>query len=457
MKKILKNKGNLLNIAPSKVIVLSFTSLIFIGTILLSMPFSSRTGEWTPLIDSFFTATSASCITGLVIYDTYTYWSTAGQIIILALVQIGALGIITLATFFSIMLRKRIKLKGMILAQESINFFSYSTVLRLIRNIVVITFLIELIGAILLSFSFVPKFGAIGFYMAIFYSVSGFCNSGFEITSAVVDGTFVSMLPFNNDPIVIYTLSALIIIGGLGFSVWKDLYEYKKSKHLMFYTKLVLIISGALIILGTLFFFMAEFNNPKTMGSMSTFEKFNASFFQSTSSRTAGFNSINLNDMRELSKVLTAFFMFVGAAPGSTGGGVKVTTIGVLIVAIFSYVRASEDIVLFKRRIHQSTVNKALSVTGLSIILVMLITTVIVILEPNFNFLDILYEVTSAFGTTGATLGVTASLSMVSKLLIILTMFFGRVGPLSFAVALTLKSSKRTSELVYPEAKILIG
>jgi len=457
-KEIIKNKKkHFLNIAPAKMLVLSFAILILTGAVLLSMPFSSRSGDWTPFINSLFTATSASCITGLVIYDTYTYWSTAGQIIILALIQIGALGIITLATFFSILLRKKVGLKGMILAQESINFFNYMDVLRLIRKIVGVTFLIELIGAILLSFSFVPKFGAIGLYMGVFHSISGFCNAGFDITSAALDGTFISMTAFNNDPIVIYTISALIIIGGLGFSVWRDLYEYKKTKQLLFHTKLVLFITAVLLVSGTLFFFATEFNNQKTMGSMSIFEKINASFFQSTAARTAGFNSINLNDMKEISKVFTVFLMFVGAAPGSTAGGVKVTTIGVLIMAIFSYIRGSGDIVLFKRKIHQSTVNKALSITGLSIILIMVITTTIVLIQPNFHVLDILYETTSAFGTVGLTLGATTSLSTISKLLITLTMFLGRVGPLSFAVALTLKSAKRTSELVYPEAKILVG
>lgn len=457
-KEIRKNKGyHFLNIAPSKILVLSFAVLILTGAVLLSMPFSSRSGNWTPFINSLFTATSASCITGLVVYDTYTYWSTAGQIIILALIQVGALGIITLATFFSILLRKKVGLKGMILAQESINFFSFSDVLKLIRKIIIVTFIIELVGAILLSISFVPKYGPIGFYMGIFHSITAFCNAGFDITSAAVKGSFISMTPYNNDPIIIYTLSALIIIGGLGFSVWRDLYEYKKNKQLIFHTKLVIFITSLLLISGTLFFFAIEFNNPKTMGPMSIFEKINASFFQSTTSRTAGFNSINLADMRELSKVFTVFLMFIGAAPGSTGGGIKVTTIGVLIMAVFSQIRGSGDIVLFKRKIHQYTVNKALSIAGLSGILVIVITTIIVSIQPNFHVLDILYETTSAFGTVGLSLGATTSLNSVSKFFIILTMFLGRVGPLSFAVALTLKSSRRTSDLVYPEAKILVG
>jgi trk system potassium uptake protein TrkH len=455
--KIKGKRHHLLNIAPSKLLVLSFAALILTGAVLLSMPFSSRSGEWTPFINSLFTATSASCITGLVVYDTYTYWSTAGQLIILTLIQTGALGIITLATFFSLLLRKKVGIKGMLLAQESINSFRYDEVLRLVRRIVTVTFLVEATGAVLMSISFVPKFGAFGLYMGVFHSISAFCNAGFDITSGVINGKFVSMTPFNNDPIVIYTIAGLIIVGGLGFSVWRDLYEYRKNKTLMFHTKLVLIITACLLASGTLFFLANEFNNPKTLGPMNIFEKINASFFQSTSARTAGFNSINLADMKEISKVFTVFLMFVGAAPGSTGGGIKVTTFGVILFAVFSQIKGSGDIILFKRKIHQYTVNKALSIMGLSAILIMFITTAIVTLQTNFHVLDILYETTSAFGTVGLTLGATPLLNNVSKALIILTMFLGRVGPLSFAVALTLKSSKRTPDMVYPEAKILVG
>lgn len=459
MKKVkLKTKEHrLLNIAPSKLLVLSFAVLILTGAVLLSMPFSSRSGEWTPFINALFTSTSASCITGLIVYDTYTYWSAAGQIIILALIQVGALGIITLATFFSLLLKKKVGLKGMLIAQESVNTFRYDEVLRLVRRIVTTTLLVETIGALLMSISFVPKFGVFGFYMSIFHSVSAFCNAGFDITSGAINGKFLSITPFNNDPIVIYTISGLIIVGGLGFTVWRDLYEFRKNKALLFHTKLVLVITALLLVFGTLFFLANEYSNTKTLGPMNSWEKINAAFFQSTAARTAGFNSINLADMKEISKVFTVFLMFVGAAPGSTGGGIKVTTFGVVMIAVISQIKGSGDVVLFKRKLHQYTVNKALSITGLSSILVVIITTVIVTMQSNFHVLDILYETTSAFGTVGLTLGPTPLLNTASKVLIILTMFLGRVGPLSFAVALTLKSSKRTSDIVYPEAKILLG
>lgn len=452
-----QKKPDIFNIAPAKLLVLSFAFIILTGAILLTMPFSSRSGEWTPFIDALFTSTSASCITGLVVFDTFTYWSIPGQLIILTLIQVGALGIITLATFFSVILRKKLGIKRMVLAQESINFFSYYDVLKLIKKIVLVTFLIELIGACLLSISFVSRYGPIGFYMGIFSSISAFCNAGFDVTSAAVNGTYISMTPYNNDPIVIYTISGLIIFGGLGFSVWRDIYNFRKNKQLLFHTKLVITITVALLVTGTLFILGNEFNNTKTLAGMSFFEKINASFFQSTVARTAGFNSINLADMKEISKVFTVFLMFVGAAPGSTGGGIKVTTFGVIIMAIFSQAIGREDIVLFKKKIHQNTVYKSLAITGLSAMLVLVITTIIVTIQPNFHVLDILYETTSAFGTVGLSLGATGHLSTVSKALIILTMFLGRVGPLSFAVALTLKSNKRNNDFVYPEAKILVG
>lgn len=458
LNKTIKNKlHRFFSMDPAKILVLSFAVLILLGAILLSMPFSSRSGEWTPFIDALFTSTSASCITGLVVFDTYTYFSPLGQGIILGLIQVGGLGIITLATFFSLLLRKKVGLKGMILAQESINSFGYIEVLRLVRKIVTATFLIEMAGAILLSISFVSKFGSIGFYMAFFHSISAFCNAGFDVTSAAVDGKFLSITPFNNDPIVIYTISGLIIVGGLGFSVWRDLYEFRKNRQLMFHTKLVLSITIALLASGTLFFLMNEYNNPKTMGPLNWFEKINASFFQSTAARTAGYNSINLAEMKEISKVFTVFLMFIGAAPGSTGGGVKVTTIGVLVIAVFSQIKDSGDIIFFKRKLNQFVVNKALAITGLSGILVLVVTTIVVTVQPHFSVLQVLYEATSAFGTVGLTLGITTHLNTFSKVMIVLTMFLGRVGPLSFAVALALKNAKKNQDMIYPEAKILVG
>ena len=452
-----KKKINLLSIAPAKLIVLSFLALILVGSLLLTLPISSRSGNWTPYVDALFTATSASCITGLVIYDTFKYWSLFGQLVILALIQVGALGIVTLATYFSILLGKRVGLKGMILAQESINLFRFDEALKLIKKIVSATLIIELTGAILLSINFVPKYGSIGLYLGIFHSISAFSNSGFDIMSSVENGNFVSMTTMNDNPLVLYTISSLLVIGGLGFTVWRDLYEYRKNKRLLFHTKLVLVISATLLIIGALFTFSNEFSNPKTLGVLSLPEKINASIFHSAAARTAGFYSLPVSEMHEITKVFSIFLMFIGAAPGSTGGGIKVTTIGVLFFAIIAQVRGSQEVILFKKKVHQNIINKALAITGLSAIIIGTIVTIMLANEPDFKFMDVLFEATSAFGTAGLSLDLTPMLSTGSKILILIAMFLGRVGPLSFAVALTIKATHRSSDIVYPEAKIIVG
>lgn len=452
LKLTLKSKGNrLLDIAPTRIIVLSFAILILIGAVLLNLPVASNDGQSIGFLNALFTATSASCVTGLIIADTLTQWSLFGQIVIIMLIQAGGLGIVTLGTFFSVLMGKKVGLKAMLLAQESINHYSYEGILKLVKKVVLVTFIIELAGALLLSTSFVPKFGPRGFYMGLFHAVSAFCNAGFDII-----GNFSSITAYNNDPIVIYTISALIIIGGLGFMVWKDLYEYRRTKTLLLHTKLVLVISIFLILSGAVFFFAFEYNNPATMSNFSLFEKVNASFFHSVVCRTAGFNSISTDGMREISKAATIVLMFIGAAPGSTAGGIKVTTFGVIIMAIICQIRGSEDTIIFKRRVPHHIINKALAITGLSAMLVITVTTIILAIE-NSTFINVLYEAVSAFGTVGLSTGITPDLKPVSKIALIITMFLGRVGPVSFAIALTLKANRKNADLVYPEGKIVVG
>lgn len=453
----LKNtEDRIANLAPTKIIVLSFAALIAIGSILLSLPVAARNGQSTNYLDALFTATSAVCVTGLVVYDTYNYWSTFGQIVILLLIQCGGLGIATLATFFSTILGRKVGLKGMLLAQESINFFSFEGVLTLIRRVVAVTFVLEFFGTLMLSIRFIPMFGVKGIYISLFHAVSAFCNAGFDLMGILGKGDFVSLTYFNNDPLVIYTVSFLIIVGGLGFLVWKDLYEFSKTKSLYLHTKVVLVVTAFLIVTGALFFYAFENNNPETMGNLDFWGKINASIFQAITPRTAGFNTISTGDMKEVSKVATIFFMFVGAAPGSTAGGIKVTTIGVLIFAIMSQIHGREETVIFKRKVPQYTVNKALSIAGLAMFLIFTSTTVILAFE-NLPFINVLYEATSAFGTVGLSTGITPILSPISRFILIITMFAGRVGPLTFAIALTLRAHKRKQDVVYPEGKIVVG
>ncbi|MCX8129120.1 MAG: TrkH family potassium uptake protein [Clostridia bacterium] len=447
--------NRIMRLSPTRMVVFSFAVIILIGSILLSLPAVSNSGKSIGYLNALFTATSATCVTGLIVADTYTQWNIYGQIIILCLIQAGGLGIITLATFFSALLGRKVSLKGMLLAQESINHFSFEGVVRLVKRVVLVTLAFETLGALILSIRFIPIFGLKGIYMGIFHSITAFCNAGFDLMGGY-SGEYSSLTSFNNDPVVIYTIAALIIIGGLGFLVWKDLYEYKKNKSLFLHTKLVLIMTVLLILLGAVFFFVFESNNPLTMGKLNFFEKINASIFHSVTTRTAGYNSVPLNEMQDISKVATVLLMFIGAAPGSTAGGVKITTFGVIVAAIFSQISGSSETVIFRRRVPHYVVNKALSIIGLSAMVVIAVATVILAIEGG-SFINIFYEATSAFGTVGLSTGITPTLHSVSKLLLILTMFLGRVGPVSFAIALTLRANKKDMDMVYPEGKVIVG
>lgn len=451
-----KKVSKLINIKPTSMIVLSFLLLIWAGALVLTLPAAASDGKATCLVDALFTATSAACVTGLIVVDTYEHWSTLGQVVIMSLIQIGALGFITFATFFYSLLGRKFRLKSMILMQESINSFSFQGIIDLIKRVMLVTFSVELAGALLLSTRFVPEYGAKGFYLGLFHSITAFCNAGFDLMSISGKGRFLSLTYFNNDPVVIYTIAALIVIGGLGFVVWKDLLEYRKTRYLLLHTKLVLTITAILIVFGAVLFFILEAENPLTMGGLNLPGKINASVFHSVTTRTAGFNSVSLDGMNDLSKLLTVILMYIGAAPGSTGGGIKVTTFGIILAAIFSQLKGSDEVIVFKRRISFSSVIRALAIVGISFLLILIITSIICVLEGK-PLLNVLYEVVSAFATVGLTTGLTPGLHDISKLLLTFMMFIGRVGPVTFALALTIKSDKTNTDIVYPEGKVIVG
>lgn len=455
--KLLKSKSKkLINFKPTTMIVLSFLLIIGVGTFVLTLPIAAKDGNATGLLEALFTATSATCVTGLVVVDTYQHWSVLGQVTILLLIQIGALGFITFATFFYSLLGRKFRLKSMILMQESINSFSFEGIIHLVKRVILFTVCVETIGALLLSTRFVPTYGAKGVYLGLFHAVSSFCNAGFDLMSISGKGEYISLTQYNNDPVVLFTVASLIIVGGLGFVVWKDLYEYRKTKYMLLHTKLVISMSIILILLGSILFFIFESKNPATMGPLNLTGKINASIFHAVTTRTAGFNSINLDEMNDISKLLTIFLMFIGAAPGSTGGGIKVTTFGIIIVAIFSQLKGSDEVIVFKRRISFMTVSKAMAIIGVSGLLVLLVFTSILIIE-NKPMINILYETVSGFGTVGLSTGLTPGLHPISKLLLIFMMFVGRVGPVTFALALTIQSHKNTTDIVYPEGKVIVG
>lgn len=447
-----KNK-RLFQLDPTKIILLSFIVVIFFGTLLLTLPVASNiNADKISFLTALFTATSATCVTGLVLVDTATQWSLFGQVIILILTQIGALGFVTLATFFSILLGKKVGLKTRILAQQSLNDFNLEGVLTLIRNVIFVTFSIELVGAIILAIRFVPKFGVKGLYISLFHSISSFCNTGIDIL-----GDFQSLTNYNNDPIILFTTSLLVILGGLGFVVWKNLWEYPKDKKLSLHTKVVLLFVIFLIAFGTIFFFFSEFNNPYTLGKLSMGEKISAAFFQSVTTRSSGFNSIDIGNMQEITKAMSIILMFIGAAPGSTGGGVKITTFGVILVAVISQIRGSRHAIVFKRRISHLTITKSLAIVSLSAIIIVALTTVLMFLE-DIPFLDMLFESTSVVSTVGLTTIDTSILSNISRVFVIIGMLVGRIGPLSFAIALTIQNNQKINQdIVYPEGKIIVG
>lgn len=437
-------------LAPPQILVLGFAAIILIGAILLTLPISNTTGKPLRFIDALFTATSATCVTGLVVKDTGTFFSTFGQVVIMLLIQVGGLGFMTMATLFSLVLKRRISLRDRLILQEAMNQNTMEGIVRLIRKVLLFSLLIEGCGAILFAvrWSFDMPVGR-AIYFGIFHGVSMFNNAGFDLF-----GHFNSLTGYVYDPLVNFVVMFLIVSGGIGFIVLSDLVEYRKNRRLSLHSKIVLSMTAALILIGALVIFVFEFTNPKTLGSLNWGGKVLASFFQSVTPRTAGANTIDLAGMRQASQFFMVILMFIGASPGSTGGGIKTTTFTIMVGAVIAMIRGRDDIVLFRYRLAQERIFKALTITFLALFLVVGVAMVLSTTEDS-NFLTILYETTSAFGTVGLTLGLTPHLSLVGKILISLTMFAGRLGPLTLAYALGPKKGKELYR--HPEGKIIIG
>lgn len=439
--------------SPPLVIFFSFVFVILIGALLLTLPISHEHGQSMSFIDALYTATSATCVTGLVIADTADTWSLFGELLILALIQIGGLGLITLTAFFMSAIGRKSGLKTMVLVQESLNSFEWHDSIRLIRNVMKLVFGMELMGAILLSIAFVPEFGLKGIYFGIFHSVSAFCNAGFDLL-----GGGRSLMDHSDKPLILYTINGLIMSGGLGFIVWQDLWNYRAQRKLRIHTKLVLIFSVFLWVFGSICIFMLESDNINTLGSMPTREAIDGAIFLSVNARTAGYAAMNLNAMNDVTKVFVSVLMFIGAASGSTAGGIKVNTLGVILIAVVSVIRSREKIVFQQRRININLVLRAFTIVMLSGIWLIATTFFITLLNPEFRLVNALFESASAFGTVGLSIGMTTAptYNTLSKILHILTMFIGRIGPMTFAITLSL-GNRTGVERVYPEGKIVVG
>lgn len=442
------------NLKPAQIMVLSFGGVILLGALILMLPISSQSREVTPFLDTLFTATSAVCVTGLVVVDTGTYWSVFGKTIILILIQIGGIGFMTMTTSLAIIMGKKIGLRNRMIMQEALNQFSLSGVIRLTKYVIMITFFVEMMGALLLSIRFIPDFGLKnGIYYAIFHAVSAFCNAGFDIM-----GGFKSLTDYATDPLVSLVVATLIIFGGLGFAVIADLTRFKGIRKMSLHSKLVLLVTISLIVFGFFSILLLEYNNPKTMGSFTWGEKFVASFFASVTPRTAGYNTLDLNGLTMPTRFITMILMFIGGSPGSTAGGLKTTTFGIMILYLIGIFKGSDEINFANRRISKDVASRTVAVIMISVIWVVSMTFLLAVFQPNMGLESLMFESLSAFGTVGLSLGITPYLSVMGKIILTIMMFFGRLGPLTIIVAMNNKANKTGKDLLrYPEGKIIVG
>ncbi|AJQ27858.1 TrkH family potassium uptake protein [Pelosinus fermentans] len=436
-------------LTPYQILALGFAGLIVTGALLLMTPMASATGQGLSFIDALFTATSAVCVTGLVVVDTGTYFSIFGQMVIIVLIQAGALGIMTMATLMALIMRRKIQLRERLIMQEALNHMTVSGVVRITQYIIFATFFLEFIGGTILAIHWYSDLGSTGIYYGYWHAISSFCNAGFDLF-----GNFSSLTRYVDDVTVNLTVTSLIILGGLGFTVIFDVWNNRRWKKLSLHTKLVLITTLVLLIFGTVVILLLEMNNSETLGELSWKGKILASYFQSVAPRTAGYNTVDIGKMQDATLFFTIILMFIGASPASTGGGVKTTTLGVMIAAIWALITGKHDAEIFRRRINQNIIYKAFTVFFIAATLVIIVTMMMSISE-EFSFLRILFEVVSAFGTVGLSTGITSSLTVHGKLWLIITMFAGRIGPVTFVLALALRSRK--GAIHYPEGKINIG
>jgi trk system potassium uptake protein TrkH len=436
-------------VSPAKILVGGFASLIFIGAVLLTLPISSHSGRL-PFLDALFTATSAVCVTGLVVVDTGTYFTRFGQTVIMLLIQIGGLGIMTAATTVFILLGKKITLRERLVIQEALNQISMQGLVRLAYSIVLMTLALEAVGMILLSIRFIPIYGfSTGLFYALFHAVSAFCNAGFDLI-----GGFRSLTPFAADPLIPLTVALLFILGGLGFTVLLEAHQRRRFARLTLHAKMVLGVTLSLLTVGTLTVLVLEYNNPLTLGQFGFFGKLVNAFFTAATPRTAGFNTVPTDGLTQTTLFFIISLMYIGASPTSTGGGIKTTSFGTIMSAIVSTLRGDEEVLLFKKRIPHEILMRALTIAVLAFILVFAVTLGLTITEQK-PLPDMLFEAMSAFGTVGLSTGVTPTLSPLGRVLIIITMFAGRVGPLTLVFAFA--RHRRKSAVRYTSERILIG
>ncbi len=438
---------------PTVVVLLGFSAIILCGTFLLALPVSNMDGNWLNFTDALFTSTSAVCVTGLVVRPTAVAFSTFGQVILLLLIQTGGLGFMTITTLIFIMIGKRITLKSRIMLQEALGQDRMKGIVKLIRNIAIMTAVIEASGAVFLMPFFCIRNGAIGIWQALFTSISAFCNAGFDILGTA-QTPYASLTAYNGNAGVLLIVSMLIILGGLGFTVIHDIIENKfRFGKYKLHTKIVLIVTVTLLVSGTLFFLCSEYNSAAFDG-LNGGRKLLNSIFQSVTARTAGFNAVEQTAMSKPGKIFTCTLMFIGASPCGTGGGIKTTTFAIIVLMAISGLRSKDEIIIGKRTIKTSTGYRAVSIATLAALLILISTLIISATDGSSTSENILFDVISAFGTVGLSTGICPTLSAFAKIILALIMFVGRLGPFSFGT-IFVKHDKDT--IKYPSANIMIG
>lgn len=440
------------HLTQTQFIASGFLGIILTGTLLLMLPVSSRTGEVSSFLNCLFTATSASCVTGLVVYDTWSHWSLFGQLVILSLIQIGGLGFVTIGVFLSIVLRRRIGLKERGLMQESVNTLQIGGVVRLAKRIVIGTVFFEGFGALLLAIRFIPQYGpGRGIYYSIFHAVSAFCNAGFDLMGW--QGPYSSLVGYYNDWLVNLVIMSLIVIGGIGFIVWEDLSRHRLHfSRYMLHTKIVLLTTVVLIFGSAWLFYCFESGN--LLVGMDTGGKILTSLFSSVTARTAGFNTVDTGALTDASKMLTVLLMFVGGSPGSTAGGVKTTTIIVIYLHLWSTIQRTHGVNAFGRRLEDEVLKQSSAIFMINLTLAMTVSMFIMATQ-KYPVMDVLFETFSAIGTAGMTTGITRGLNPASRLSVAFLMYCGRVGSLSFALSFTQR--KKVARVRQPVGRISIG
>ena len=440
---------------PATIIALSCLLIILIGTLLFRLPFMTRDGKGLPLFTGLFTATSSVCVTGLTVIDPAVTLSRFGQVLMAVLIEIGGISMVTFATFLLFTFRKRYGLRSMRLAQEYTNIDTFSQVKPLVRTIILTTVICQLTGAALLLIRFIPKLGPKGIWVSLFTAISAYCNAGFDLFG--IEQEYGSLINYNGDPLVMYVVMALIVTGGIGFYVFYDLITLRKKRHISLHTKTVAMTSLILILIGFVSVLFFEYTNPKTLGSLPTGQKITAALFQSVTTRTAGFSSVDIASLHDVTKIIMMLLMFIGAGSGSTGGGIKVTTFAVIAMTAVSVIKNRGDTVVFGKKVDKKVVYKSFTIAMLGLIAVFIAVCFILIDLPDANGIDVFFEGISAFATVGLSSGITAQLGKIGLSALIALMYIGRIGPICFIVAMNIRDEKTDTVKILPEGRIMVG